>query len=103
MKTKYEYLDSIQGYGQNCYCCKQKNHAYMVKFDLWKRIVPEEHRKDFLCIKCFEEKLGRHLTRTDFIIKHDFTGADLPINHGWFGFDIRVYCELPSIKTIKGA
>lgn len=108
MKSKAEYLKvRDRSYGQDCTCCGGINQPYMVKNSLWKEVFPKglkpesryrrNHETDklelvsgtgfFVCIACFESRLGRDLIVDDF--------SDAPINFGIFGFDCRVYCALP--------
>lgn len=43
-----------------------KRHYYMLKSDLWKRIVPEDFCNVMLCLDCVEDRLGRWLKPSDF-------------------------------------
>ncbi len=101
--TKYEYLDSpavmsLKG-GPTCDLCNGKNHPYMIQYKLWKQNV--ENPRSFVCIKCIEKKLGRHLEEDDFIQRSLFQNkiSELPINWGYFGFHFKIYCGLPADRT----
>ena len=46
-----------------CNDCGQPSHPYMVYDSLWKKIGGP----NFLCIPCFERRMGRALTQRDLI------------------------------------
>lgn len=50
----------------------ESNEYYMVNKDLWSQVTTEESGEGMLCIGCLEERLGRRLSRKDFI--------DVPVN-----------------------
>lgn len=103
--TKSDYVKNLEEYGDNCRDCGGKNDPYMVQDDLWKKVAGDgvgskfirdkdlnimkkvEGTGNFMCLQCFEKRLGRDLT------VNDFTGA--PINFEAFGFNCKVYCSLP--------
>jgi hypothetical protein len=81
--TKSEYLEKQDSYGDSCYLCYGKNEPYMLTHDLWRKIGAG---RNFMCITCVENTLGRNLIESDFL--------SAPINFGIFGFDCQVYCSL---------
>lgn len=78
-------------YGGKCKDCKESNDPYMVKFELWNKYVPENNGHGLVCLKCFENRMGRKLVYDDFIERHTEMGHFLPINFGCFGFDCGIY------------
>jgi hypothetical protein len=53
------------------------NEYYMVKYDVWKQATGD-NPNGMLCIGCLEQRIGRHLQRSDFTEHMDnmslFTG-----------------------------
>lgn len=70
-------------YGENCDGCERINHPYAIKHVLWKKVAKK--KEVYLCLYCVEKRLGRQLTKKDFI-KNNTLGQPLPINNGYFGF-----------------
>lgn len=56
--------------------CAYFGEDYMLDHSLW---LAHAKKKELLCVGCFESRLGRHLTRDDFL-------ANVPINdmHSYF-------------------
>lgn len=50
----------------NCIDCKGKTEAYFVKDSIWD-VVPKYKKKGQMCLKCLEKRLGRKLTKSDFM------------------------------------
>jgi hypothetical protein len=83
-QSKKEYVSNFF-YGDKCCHCGGNNHPYMVKDDLWLRIAKNKKNR-FICLICFEQKMGRSLHLSDF--------TQAPINYGCFDFDCRVFVSL---------
>lgn len=82
--TKQQYAETLTYADTVCCQCGRPNHPYMVTDRLWKRIVKAgEH---FLCLLCFEARLGRSLVEKDF--------TPYPINLGIFGFHCAIWAML---------
>jgi hypothetical protein len=83
-------MSKIKWYGDVCKFCKGPNEPYMVKHNLWNQIIPRTQRNIFVCLECFENKLGRQLTEEDFL--------DAPINKGEFGFHWKYWVNRKNYK-----
>ena len=67
------YLSLLPGgYGGGCQACGQPDEGYMLRDKLWYSVARED---EILCLACVQGRLGRPLTRRDFI--------DYPINILW--------------------
>lgn len=52
----------------NCEDCKGLNDEYMVRNEVWKKIIKNasEANRLLLCLDCLQARLGRRLTPEDF-------------------------------------
>ena len=74
--------------------CGGNNMPYMITMELWKQVAGPED--DFLCLTCVEKRLGRQVTKKDFL--HPDTN---PINNGIFGFTWQAWVGARKKKTRK--
>jgi hypothetical protein len=80
MKSR-EFFNQFTYAKTKCVDCGGVNHPYMLIEKTWRRVVltfPFKHYKDFICLFCAEDRLGRPLEDSDF--------TNAFINHGCFGF-----------------
>ena len=82
--SKFPVYKSRQWYALHhdptkCYRCKYCKEVdfdmFMVNDILWLKVATK--KKDLICIKCFESKLGRSLVLKDF--------TKVPVNKCWIG------------------
>lgn len=59
---------------------------FTLQHDLWKTLMPGKLSKDFLCVTCLEYRLGRKLSKQDFVdclankLEFSFKKSELLIN-----------------------
>ena len=66
--------ESIREWCRKCLECTdchgqpwENGEEFYVRNSLWRLVMPKYKRKDIICLKCFEHRLGRKLKRNDFL------------------------------------